>query len=82
MDVENIDVFQLGRRIASTRELRDLTQQELADQSGFSQATIARIEKGHKQQVAMNTIYRIAQVLDVDIGELARPIEGGREGRS
>jgi DNA-binding XRE family transcriptional regulator len=47
-----IDAFQLlGRRVAETRELRDMTQQELAKASGLTQTTIARVEKGHKKKM-------------------------------
>lgn len=78
MDITDIDVFQLGRRIASTRELRDMTQQELANVSGLTQATIARVEKGRKKKVELNTIYKIAQALNTSITDLMQPIEEGK----
>jgi transcriptional regulator with XRE-family HTH domain len=60
-----LDLYQLGRRIAASRELRDLTQQQLADRADLTQATIARIEKGRKPGVHVQTLVAIADVLDV-----------------
>ena len=77
MELMELDVYQLGRRIAAYRELRDLTQQGLANKSGLTQATIARIEKGHKKRPEMNTIYKIAQALQVSIDDLTEPLTTG-----
>ena len=72
----DIDAFQLGRRVAATRELRDMTQQELAKASGLTQATIARVEKGHKKKMELNTLYKIATALQVGLDDLVKPQEG------
>lgn len=37
---------EMGSQLAQARKLNNLTQQELADISGISQVTIARIERG------------------------------------
>lgn len=70
-----LDVFQLGRRIAAMRELRDMTQKDLAKASGLTQATIARVEKGHKRRMELNTVVKIASALDVGVDDLLKPIE-------
>ena len=72
----DIDAFQLGRRIAATRELRDMTQQELAKASGLTQATIARVEKGHKKKMELNTVFKIACALQVGLDDLVKREEG------
>lgn len=70
-----LNLFQLGRRIASMRELRNMTQQDLADASGLTQATIARLERGHKKRPELNTVVSIAEALRVTVDELIQPIE-------
>jgi transcriptional regulator with XRE-family HTH domain len=70
-----IDVFQLGRRIAAQRELRDMTQKALANATGLTQATIARVERGQKKRVELNTIAQIAHALGVGLDDLLKPIE-------
>lgn len=62
-----IDYYQMGRRIASVRELRDMTQQELADKAGLTQATVARIEKNRKKRVVLDSIEALASALDVSL---------------
>jgi transcriptional regulator with XRE-family HTH domain len=71
-----VDMYKLGRRIAAMREFRDLTQQELADRAGLTQATIARIEKARKSRVQLDTIVAIAEALQVSMDHL---LEGGQE---
>ncbi len=63
-------MYQLGRRIASYRELRDLTQQELAVKAGLTQTTIARVEKARKPRVMLDTIVSIAEALNVGVDQL------------
>ena len=72
-----LDMYKLGRRIAAARELRDLTQHELATRAGLTQATIARIEKGRKPGLRLETIVAIAETLGVSLdGLVSRETEG------
>ena len=72
-----LDMYKLGRRIAAARELRDLTQHELAHRAGLTQATIARIEKGRKPGLRLETIVAIAETLGVSLDVLVgREAEG------
>lgn len=48
------------------REIRGLSQTDLARQVGCSQATISRIEKGQSRQLSDTTRLRIARVLNAD----------------
>jgi transcriptional regulator with XRE-family HTH domain len=72
-----LDMYTLGRRIAAARELRDLTQHELAARAGLTQATIARLEKGRKPGLRLETIVAIAEALGVSLDALvSREAEG------
>jgi transcriptional regulator with XRE-family HTH domain len=72
-----LDMYTLGRRIAAARELCDLTQHELATRAGLTQATIARIEKGRKPGLRLETIVAIAETLGVSLDALvSRAAEG------
>ena len=70
-----LNLEHMGRRIASQRQLRGLTQQELASASGLTQATVARVEKARKGRVDLKTVYAIAEALGVSLDELVKPIE-------
>lgn len=45
-NLRKIDPYETGRRLASVRALRDLTQAELAEKSGVTGATVSRAESG------------------------------------
>lgn len=62
-----IDHYQMGRRIAAMRERRDMTQQELAEKAGLTQATVARIEKNRKTRVQLASIEALASALEVSL---------------
>jgi transcriptional regulator with XRE-family HTH domain len=55
-------------QLKTVRELRLMTQRELAEKAGVSQTTIVRIERG--QQGALSTIRKLADALEVQPGEL------------
>ena len=65
-----VDYYQLGRRVAAARELADLTQQGLANKAGLTQATVARLEKGRKPGVRVETLVAIARALNVSVDYL------------
>ncbi len=60
---DEVALAELGRRIAQHRLNRNLTQAELARESGVSRSTVARLEQGESTQ-ATNLI-RILRVLDL-----------------
>lgn len=60
------------RTIAEWRKLRQLTQQQLAVQTGMSMSAIANIE-ARRQDVTLLTAERIAAALGVTIMEIAWP---------
>jgi transcriptional regulator with XRE-family HTH domain len=62
---------QLGAAIRDARGLRDLTVEGLALEAGLATSTVGRIEKG-KANPTWKTLTGIANVLDVDLHDLAR----------
>ena len=61
----------VSQNIKKQRKLKGLTQQELADKIGYSVGFISNIEsQKYLQTFSLDTLYLIAQKLDVDIKEL------------
>lgn len=60
----------LGENVARTRRARGLSQEDLADRSGVSVDTIARLERGQRQMVRSVTLARLARGLGVDMTTL------------
>ena len=56
----------VGNRIRQLRKEARLTQSDLADKAGLSTNFIALLEKG-KRSASIDTLFRIAQVLKVDM---------------
>ncbi len=61
--------YNLGERLKFLRENRKLTQKELAELAGVSQATIAHIEKSTKDP-SVDTLKKLAAALDTHIATL------------
>lgn len=67
-------------RLKELRELRALSQDELAETSGVGRATISRIERGGRAHG--RTLRRLAGALGVDVAELVKvgkARSGGRD---
>lgn len=58
-----------GRRLATVRKSRGLTQQQLAEQLDVSLVSIGYIETG-KRWPRLTTLHRIADCLDIPVAEL------------
>lgn len=61
--------YDLGERLRYLRELRNLTQKQLALQANISQATIAHIEKSTKDP-SVETLRKLAEALDIHVATL------------
>lgn len=61
--------YSLAERMKYLRESRSLTQKDLAELAGISQATIAHIEKETKDP-SVETLEKIAKALDIHIATL------------
>lgn len=62
-------IKQLGTRIAKARKEQQLTQQQLADQLGIAQQTIAHYEGG-RLKISVTLLPQIAQILNLTLDEL------------
>lgn len=62
----------VGRNLKRIRLERKLTQERLAELSGFSQQYISGLEKGVRNPTIV-TIYEFSQVLKVDYLDLLKP---------
>ncbi len=69
--------YELVRKnIKKNRKKAHLTQQELADKSGLSMHYISQIESEKTiKYFTLSVIGRIADVLEIDIRELFKPID-------
>ncbi|MFB9984921.1 helix-turn-helix transcriptional regulator [Mesorhizobium kowhaii] len=62
----------VGRNVQKIRQRQHLTQEQLADISGFSQQYISGLEKGRRNPTII-TIYELALALGVSHTDLVRP---------
>jgi transcriptional regulator with XRE-family HTH domain len=62
----------VGRNVRRVRQQRELTQEQLAERSGFSQQYISGLEAGRRNPTIV-TIYEIATALGVTHIELLSP---------
>lgn len=61
----------IGHRIRKLREMRNLTQEYLAEQIGISVSGFSRIERD-EVKISGERLIRIAELLDVSVDELLR----------
>ena len=66
---EGISAEEIGTRISQWRELKKLTQENLADKTGILRANIARIESG-KHTPSLETLEKISEALEVPVTKL------------
>lgn len=57
-------------RVKEWREKRHLTQDELAEKSGVSRATIAALESGNKKTASVRTLMKLADALGVRVDKI------------
>jgi transcriptional regulator with XRE-family HTH domain len=62
----------LGRNVLRIRKSKNLTQEELAEMSGFSQQYISGLEKGQCNPTVV-TVYELSLSLGVNYIELLKP---------
>lgn len=85
--MKNRKLTLLGQEIRRLRENKGLSQEEFAGLAGIDRAYYGGIERGERNVAALNLI-KIAEALDVEVGELFPPLsaiqsatKGGRDGR-
>jgi len=62
----------VGRNLARIRNAKGLTQEVLAERSGFSQQYLSGLERGRRNPTIV-TIYELAQALGVNYLDLLQP---------
>ncbi len=66
----------VGRNVKRIRQEKGLTQEQLAEVSGFSQQYISGLEQGRRNPTVV-TVYELAMALGVSYMELLRSGEDG-----
>lgn len=56
--------------IKSLRLKKNITQEKLSEMSGVSRAIIAGLESGARTNTSTDTLFKIAEALDVDISDI------------
>ncbi|MBI5846509.1 MAG: helix-turn-helix domain-containing protein [Nitrospirae bacterium] len=69
----------LGKRLKYYREQIGLSQIDLSEKSGISQASIARIESGRQKNLKRETMNKLADGLGISLTELMEPVIMVRE---
>ena len=67
---ENYVYDLVSKNIKKQRQLKGLTQEQLADKMSYSTQFISNIESKNHQTFSLGTLWRIALVLDIDIALL------------
>ena len=62
----------LGSRIRKLRKTRGLKLAQLADESGISTSYLSQLERGEKEGVSADILFRIAHTLGTTMGALLR----------
>lgn len=63
------ELTEFGQRLRELRGRRNLSQEQLAHSAGVDRATISSAENG-RLNATVTTLYRLAEALSVDPGEL------------
>jgi transcriptional regulator with XRE-family HTH domain len=66
----------VGRNVRRIRQEKGLTQEQLAELSGFSQQYLSGLEQGRRNPTIVS-LYELATALGVSHMELVRSVEGG-----
>lgn len=67
---ENYVYSYVGKNIAKYRKEKGMTQQDLADKSTYSKQFISNMENNTFQTFSLGTIWKLAQVLEIDVYKL------------
>jgi transcriptional regulator with XRE-family HTH domain len=70
----------VGRNVLRIRKRKDITQEKLAEMSGFSQQYISGLEKGQRNPTVV-TVYELSLALGVNFIELLKPDAQAKRGK-
>ena len=68
---------QFGQRIRELRQERGLSQEQLADETGFHRTYIGMVERGERN-LSLSNVAILAKVFELSISELLDFTRGGR----
>ena len=73
---ENYIYYLVARNLKIQRKLKSLTQSKFAELCNYSEGFIMNIEsEKYHQTFSLGTLWKFAEVLNIDIRELFKPIE-------
>jgi transcriptional regulator with XRE-family HTH domain len=64
------EIVNIGERVKYHREIKKLTQRELADKIGISHEWICKIERGKAKNVTLSLLVSIANNLGVELEQI------------
>ena len=68
--------YLIGQNLKKIRKSKGYTQERLAEESTYSVGFIMNIESpNYKQTFSLGTIWKFAEVLNIDIRELFKPLD-------
>lgn len=67
---ENYVYYYVGKNIQKYRKLKGWTQQDLSDKSTYSKQFISNMENDSFQTFSLGTVWKLAQVLEIDMYKL------------
>ena len=62
----------VGKNVRKYRKQKGGTQKKLAEESSYSKQFISNIENNVHQTFSLGTLWKLAQVLEVDLSELCK----------
>ena len=73
---ENYVYYLVAKNLKKQRKLKGLTQREFAEMCNYSDGFIMNIESDkYLQTFSLGTLWKFAEMLDIDISEFFKPIE-------
>ena len=73
---ENYVYYLVAQNLKKQRKLKGLTQSQFAEKCSYSDGFIMNIESDkYRQTFSLSTIWKFAEVLNIDIRELFAPID-------
>lgn len=77
---ENYIYYLVARNLKIQRKLKGLTQSKFAELCNYSDGFIMNIEsEKYHQTFSLGTLWKFAEVLNIDIRELFKPIEDEKD---
>lgn len=61
----------IGKRLREVREKTEISQEQLSESAGYYRTYVGHIENG-AHSPSVHTIWRLAKVMKVDLGELLK----------